>query len=217
WLVIGGGGSWQAGETGEFDAAALGWADLARPIAILPTAGMSATEGDDLLEYFIDLGGPNGSLVPIYNTADAQQEENWEQLAEAGLIVIPDGPDPLALLQALRDGPAAEAMAQAFDWGAVVLGVGSAGAALGAWVAGDRRGGAAERGLAWLQDVVVEPHFEGAESAERLQSVLHEHPESLGIGVPRGVALALGPRGEVETVGPGDVTVVVEAQTEDED
>ena len=62
WLVLAGGGKWQNDETDEIDAAALGWANLDRPIAVLPTAGSTTAEGEALLEYYADLGGPSGYI-----------------------------------------------------------------------------------------------------------------------------------------------------------
>ncbi|MFW6136139.1 MAG: Type 1 glutamine amidotransferase-like domain-containing protein [Chloroflexota bacterium] len=209
WLVLGGGGSWRAGETGEVDAAALGWADLDRPVALVPTAGMATPEAEALLEYYADLGGPQGYVVPIYDAAGAQTGENVDLLEEAGLIYVADGPDVLGLVRAFRGSPALEAMARTFEAGAVVVGMGAGAAAFGAWIEDPGDGAGAEPGLGWLSGVVVAPRFEGAEEAHRLRHLLDLEPNCLGLGVPQGTALALGPGGEVENVGPGQVTVVV--------
>jgi len=209
WLVLAGGGRWQEGETGEIDAAALGWANLDRPIAVLPTAGVSTAGVEALLEYYADLGGPGGYVVPIFDTAGAQRAENCHLLAEAGLVYISDGPDPLGLVRSLRGNPALGALAQAFDAGAAVVGMGAGAIALGAWAAGGDNPEQTESGWGWLPGVIVEPHFVKTEATGRLRSLLNVHSDCLGLGIPAGVALALGPDGRVETVGPGQVTVVV--------
>lgn len=209
WLLLGGGGSWRSRETGEIDAAALGWADLDRPMAVVPTAGGSTVDHEALLDYYGDLGGPRGYVVPIFDAAGAQLAESCQLLEEAGLVYISDGPDTPGLVRALRDSPALRALAQAFDGGGVIVGMGAAAAALGAWVVDPQNRGRAEPGWGWLPNVVVSSHFRGAETADQLQNLLRLRRNCMGLGIPRGVALALGPNGEVENVGPGQVTVVV--------
>jgi cyanophycinase-like exopeptidase len=213
WLVLAGGGSWREGETGDVDAAALGWADLDRPTAVLPTAGQSILEAEALLEYYTDLGGAHGYVVPIFDAAGARATENCRLLQEAGLIAISDGRDELTLVEALRESPALEALIRAFQSGAVIVGMGAGAAALGAWIegSGPAAGGEppAAPALGWLPNVIVAPHFKGAEAAHRLRRLLNLQPNCLGLGVPDQVALGLGPTGEVEHVGPGQVTVVV--------
>ena len=209
WLMLAGGGKWEEGETGAIDAAALGWADLDRPMALLPTAGGSTAEGEALIDSLVDLGGPDGYIVPIFDAAGAQQAENCRFLAQAGLVYIGDGPDTLGLVRALRGSPALRALAQTFDDGAVVVGIGAGAIALGEWAADCDDPERADPGWGWLPHVIVEPHFIGTEATGRLQRLLAARPDCLGLGIPERVALALGPDGRVETVGPGQVTVVL--------
>jgi cyanophycinase len=209
WLVLGGGGSWETGETGAIDAAALGWADLSRPIAVLLAAGGSSAHGEALLDYLVDLGGPNGYVLPIHGPADAQRVENCQLLVEAGLVYVSDGPDPLGLAHTLRESPALTALARAFDTGATIVGMGAGAIALGAWVADKDASDQAEPGWGWLPGAIVEPHFAGTGSSNRLRGLLTAHPGYLGLGIPSGVALGLGPDGRIETVGEGQVTVVL--------
>lgn len=209
WLVLAGGGRWEEDETGEVDAAALGWANLDRPVALIPAAGGSTADYEALLDYYVDLGGPAGYIVPVFDAAGAQLVENRRMVEEAGVIYIADGPDTLGLARALRESPTLEAIGQAFDDGAVVIGMGAGAAAMGAWISDPQNPERAERGWGWLPEAVVAPHFEGAETAGQLRSLLELRPDNLGLGIPEQVALALGPEGQVENVGPGKVTVVV--------
>jgi cyanophycinase-like exopeptidase len=213
WLVLAGGGSWRENETGDVDAAVLGWADLDRPMAVVPAAGSSTVNAEALLDYYADLGGPHGYVVPIFDAAGAQLQDNCDLLEEAGLIYIADGPELVGLVRALRTSPAMEASTRAFESGAVIIGMGAGAAALGAWVAepADRDSDMtrAEPGLAWLNNIILAPHFEGTEDAHRLRHLLSLKPNCLGMGIPDRVALGLGPCGEVENVGSGQVTVVV--------
>lgn len=213
WIVLAGGGSWRSDETGEVDAAALGWSDLDRPMAVLPTAGSSTNEAEALLDYYADLGGPNGYVVPILDAVGAQLTESCRLLEDAGLIYICDGPETVTLVRALRDSPALGALATAFERGAVIVGMGAGAAALGATVAdaetGAEEAARTEPGLAWLDNVIIAPHFEGTEAAHRLQRLLSLNPNYLGLGIPDQVGLGLGPSGQVQNLGPGQVTVVV--------
>lgn len=213
WLILAGGGSWREDETGDVDAAALGWTDLDRPMAVLPTAGSSTVEAEAVLDYYADLGGPNGYVVPIFDAVGAQVQENCRLLEDAGLIYVSDGPKTVHLVRALRESPAMEAMTRAFELGAVIVGVGAGAAALGAWVTDpESHSGEAVRpepGMGWLNNVIVAPHFKGIEAAHRLRQLLDLKSNCLGLGIPDGVGLGLGPTGEVEQIGPGQVTVVV--------
>jgi len=196
------------------DAAALGWADLDRPTALLPTAGISTAKGEALLDYYADLGGANGYVVPIFDAAGAQYKENCHLLEQAGLIYVSDGPDAVGLARALRGSPVLQAMARAFEDGAVVVGMGAGAIVLGAWLADPDNPKRAEPGWGWLPDVIVEPHFAGTEAAGRLKGLLNAQSASLGhhpmgLGIPERSALALGPAGEVESLGPDQITVVL--------
>jgi cyanophycinase-like exopeptidase len=209
-LVLVGGGSWREDETGDVDAAALGWVDLDRPTAVLPSAGQSIAEAEALLDYYTDLGGPQGYVVPIFDAADARLADNCRLLQEAGLIYVSDGPDALALVRALRGSTALQAMIQAFEDGAVVVGMGAGAAVLGAWIEDPESSvGEVPRAvpaLSWLPNVIVGPHFLGA---GQLRGLLNLQPNCLGLGIPERVGLGLGPDGQVENVGPDQVTVVV--------
>lgn len=209
WLILAGGGRWQSGETGDLDAAILNWADLDRPIAALLTAGSMTADGEALLEYYAELGGPSGYIVPILDASDARQEENCRLLAQAGLVYIADGPDELGLVKALYQSPALDALAQAFETGAAVAGVGAGAAALGAWVASPNTHRQGQPAWGWLPNIIVEPHFIKTEATSRLASLLNAHPDCLGLGLPDGLGLGLGPDGRVMTLGRGSATVVI--------
>lgn len=208
WLVLAGGGDWEQGETGEVDGEILVRTNLAKPVAYVPTAHGSMARGEALIDYYIDLGGPRGYVVPILEAGDAREPENARLLSEAGLIYIDDG-DPLRLTQTLWATPVLDAMAQAFQQGALVVGMGAGASALGAWVLEDPQTPSGGTGWGWLPNIVVVPRFSGAEAAPGLQAALRARPGLVGLGVPLGVALALGPEKRVETWGEGQATVVV--------
>lgn len=205
WLVLMGGGEvWEANDR------LLARADFSRPIAILPAASGSVAWGEWLLDEYADLGGPRGYVVPLFTPEDAHSEENERLLAEAGLILLEDG-DGVALARTLRGSPALYGMAEAFARGATVVGIGAGAASLGEWVLAMEEGAdtIGERGWGWVHGAIVVPRFHDAAQEPRLRELLQKWPGMLGLGIPEGVALALGPDGQVETWGKGNVTVVV--------
>jgi len=214
WLVLAARVDWRTGESGDIDAAVLAWAKPNLPIAVLPTAGASIADGEQLLDYYSDMGGPEGYVVPVFDLAGAQDLENCQLLAQAGLIYILDGPDMMRLIHALRNSPALAAVLQAFEAGACLVAVGRGAAALSPWVpATDNHH--SEPGLNLLHNMLVEPDFSGSDSANELQTLLSKNNDCFGIGIPDGAAIALGPGGEVKTIGERQITVVI-SQTEDE-
>ncbi|MBN1954633.1 MAG: Type 1 glutamine amidotransferase-like domain-containing protein [Anaerolineae bacterium] len=205
WLVLVGGRS-APGDLTEIDDRLLARADFSRPIAFLPTAAGSWT-GEALLDQYAALGGPPGYVVPILAPADAQDAENCQMLAEAGLILIGDG-DGLTLARALWDSRALAAMAEAFDQGALIAGIGAGAAPLGEWIVAESDSAEGGPGWGWIRGAIVAPYFGGSAHSPLLPAVLRKHAGLVGLGIPTDVALALGPRGEVETWGE-EVTVVV--------
>jgi cyanophycinase-like exopeptidase len=208
WLILAGGGSRESGETEEVDGEILNLADSSQPVAYLPTAGAPLSQGEKLLEYYADLGGPRGYVVPIRDPSGARDVENLQLLASAGLVYIDDG-DALELTRALWEGPALDALARAFARGAIVVGMGAGAAALGAWVFDVAAEAAGGPGWGWVQNALVAPRFTGASQAPGLRAALRERQGWIGLGIPIGSALVLGPEGQVHTVGEEEITVVL--------
>ena len=210
WLVLVGDGLTGRASSDAVDAAVLGWAIPNRPTAVLLTAGESSAQSEDLLENWADLGGSTGYIIPIATRRDARQIEHGRLIAEAGLIYLGDGTDAIRLCRALQDSPALDAIGQAFENGAPVVAAGTSAIPMGAWVAGPGEHGTLQPGWSWIPRVIIAPHFAAADNAEHLRRLLATHTDCLGLGMPDGTALALGPTGRVETIGAGQATVVVD-------
>jgi cyanophycinase len=208
WIVLIGGEEAAQEESGDIDVSLLAHTDFTHPIAYVPTASGSPSKGEALLEDYADLGGPRGDIVPLYSPADAGEPSNRLLLAEAGLIYIGDG-KATPLVQTLSGSLALQGMVESFLRGGLIVGVGAGAMALGSWIVGQEEGGSLEPGLGWLQDAVVVPQFVGAAEMPSLQAALRQETGVVGLGIPQGTALALGPAGQVETWGAGEVTVVV--------
>jgi cyanophycinase-like exopeptidase len=207
-LVLAGGGQWQDGGTDAIDGAALGWSLADRPMAVLSAAGSAIAQAEGLVEYYNELGGPTGYVVPIFRVEDAYDLGNCELLAQAGLIYVHDGPQRTKLVETLDASPALEALGEAFEMGATVVANGDAASAFGSWVM-PQQGKEPVVGWGWVLDTVIEPFYGLAQAVFRLRQSLSVHPDCLGLGIPASTALALGPDGRVDTLGDGQVTVTL--------
>ena len=195
WLVLIGGGQWDDSET--IHSHAISAIADESPIAFVPAAQPAdPTYGAAFLSYYAELGAPPGYVVPITDQASARDPANYRRLARASLIFIGGG-DTLQLIQALDGTPAIEAIAEAFDSGAVIVGISAGAMVLGKWgLSADT--GKVLPGWGWVSDSLIVPHYAPDRSAQ-VRSALQRYPEAMALGVPDNVALALGPDGEVET------------------
>lgn len=209
WLVLVGGGDFQEGETEIIDSQTLVLTDPEKAVVFVPTASnRPQSRGPAFLEYIEeDLGGPGGYVLPLYSADDGDNPDVRALLASAGLIVIGGGDRRAELAGAFQRPAALEGLAQAFTAGAVIYGAAAGASVLGSLVALDDRADEVREGLGWIGRAFVEPHFDTLENSPRVRALLDRHPESFCLGIPNRVALALGPKGEVETWGVGKVTV----------
>ncbi len=198
WIVLAGGGR------DAVRAHALSVAAADGGVAYVAVDDAAAAER--LMLNLDDLGAPSGYLVNV-RAEDAATV--YDRLAEASVIVIGDLAD-VETLSARLGGAAAAGMRAAFEHGAVVLAEGAGAAALGAWVAA--ADGELIPGLGWLENALVLPGAVSAGGSEAARAALQAQPAALAVGLGAGSALALGPDGEVESWGEGQVTVVLGAQ-----
>lgn len=192
WLVLSGGNS------DEIRAVALTRMAADGGIACISFAD----DPDDLLDDLADLGAPPAYLVDVFGEDDLTIRD---QLAQAGMIVVEDGVSAFEIRGALR-GAALEGMQAAFENGALILLEGASAAAFAAWVL---ESGTVETGLEWLIGAVVLIGVRNA--APDAKPVLDTQPTAIAVAIMPGSALALGPDGEIETWGSGEVTVALGA------
>jgi cyanophycinase-like exopeptidase len=205
WLVLVGGGK-PENITHILRAAIEAMSDES-PVVFVPTAS-AAPDGDHatsqrIITQIETLGGPAGYVAPIFTHTDATDLRNARRLAQAGLVYLGDG-SAQQLVTALSDTPTLDALAAAYEAGAVVVAAGAAACALGAW-------GMCEQeivGWGWLPDALICPH---TTEASTLREAVKAHPECLGLGIPQDTALALGPDNQVQTLSASgqQVTVVL--------
>jgi cyanophycinase len=195
WLVlIGGGKNWEENEV--IHSSAISAIADESPIAFVPAANPDPTYGEAFLSYYADLGAPPGYVVPIHDQASAHDPANYRRLMQASLIYIGGG-DVQRLIEAVEGTPIIEAIAEAFDNGAVIVGASAGAMMLGKWGLSLSKQ-KIYSGWGWVSDAVITPHYT-SERAGEIRSALLRYPETISIGIPDNVALAFGPEGDVDT------------------
>lgn len=214
WLVLSGGGDWRRGETDVIDANALSLANLDRPTVVILSEGTPA-DVEGILEHYVALGGSGGEGIILSEREDALQDEAFlSLLGEAGILYL-GGERPLMLASTLHRTRALRLIVQGFatQQGLIIVGAGGGAAALSAWVRSTGKTETESPGLNFLRSGIVAPHFTTTEEAVVLRRLLRDHPGFVGLGIPDRTALALGPRGEVEQWGDGEITAVINQQS----
>jgi cyanophycinase-like exopeptidase len=194
WLVLLGGGQWEDSEIVHSQAISAILDES--PIAFVPAANPDPTYGEKFLSYYAELGAPPGYVVPVHDQQSARDPVNYRRLAQAGLIFIGGG-DTARLVEAVEGTPVIEAIAEAFDSGAVIVGVSAGAMLLGKWGLSSDTGKILP-GWGWVSDSIIVPHY-AAERSLQVRDALRLYPETVALGIPDSVALALGPDGELET------------------
>lgn len=196
WLALLGGGEFSFGETEEADSA---WLAKAPPgsIGFVPAASGSSDYGMHLAEYLASFGRET-ETIPIYRPRDARRGKNSERIAEVAAVYLGGGVTD-HLLETLTGTPAAEALEARLRDGGVVAAIAAAAQCAGC-AARSIFGGGVLPGLGWLPDTAVEPNFDPGHD-RRLRKLLSAPGVAVGLGIPAGGAVLLGPEGAVEVVG----------------
>jgi cyanophycinase-like exopeptidase len=197
WLILIGGG--EPEELTEIYRVAIDAMSDESPVAYIPTASASADEGrrrgQIVAEFIEELGGPVGYVAPIFTRADATDLKNVRRLTQAGLVYLGAG-SARRLVETLSGMASLDALAAAYEAGAVIVAEGEAVGALGAW--GLCASGDATVGWSWLPDTLICTAYD--DTTNSLRDAVKSRPECLGLGIPQGVALALGPENQVQTL-----------------
>jgi cyanophycinase-like exopeptidase len=210
WLVLVGGSSGTWPPTEPIDRAAVELMRKRAPVAFVPAAGCPSDYGESFLETYARLGARDGYVVPVRDSASARDRENVRLLQRAGLIYFGGG-DTRLLLAAMAGTPALDAVASAYEAGAVVVGMSAGAIALAAWgVSLDPAVGVLP-GWGWLPDALVSVHHTSARG-EALARAVRDHPDTIGIALPEHAALAVGPDGEVQEWGEPGIAITPGAE-----
>jgi len=185
------------------------------PIVVIPTASEDPESPSFYLNLFLKIGCTNASLLDIKTRADAQRSD-FAAKAAAARGVFFGGGDQVRLTDAILGTPVGDAVAKAYDEGAVVGGT-SAGTACqsGPMITGEGdfavvRAGAVEmkRGFGFFRGVIVDQHFVVRQRFNRLLSVVIENKDLLGVGVDEDTAVWVRPDGTFQVLGGRSVLVI---------
>jgi len=197
WLILASGGE-PKDMTAIYRAAIEAMSDES-PVVYVPTASASPDDGrrrgQSVIKQVEQLGGPVGYVAPIFTRTEATDPKNIRRLTQAGLVYLGGG-DVRRLVETLSGTPALDALAAAYEAGAVIIAESETACALGAW--GLCVSGETFAGWGWLPQVLICPAFDDTTSV--LRDAIRARPECLGLGIPEAVALALGPENQVQTL-----------------
>lgn len=209
WVVLIGGSSGTWPPTEPIDRAAIERMPKNAPIAFVPAAGCPPDYGESFLATYKRLGARDGYVVPIYDDASAREPENAALLRDAGLIYFGGG-DTTRLLASMTNTPALDAIASAYERGAVICGMSAGAIALCAY--GVSLGAGVLDGWAWLPRTLVSVHHT-PQRDEALARAHREHAQTTAIALPEHTALAIGPEGEVEEWGEPGIAITAGTST----
>lgn len=206
-LVLIGGGEFSHGYTEEVDRYLVGLLEDNPRVAFLPTASGSSEYAGHFGEYLRKLDGRvEVENVPVYRSRDARRNRNVERIRSAGMVYLGGGVVN-HILDTIAESPVEEAIRSVIEQGGVVAGIGAGAAAFGDLARSMVTHGAPVKGLGWLRDSFVEPGFTG-EASRTLHELILKRRIGLGLGIPAGTALSIGPEGSAEIVGAGNVAVL---------
>ena len=172
------------------------------------------SQADSLLDYYTGLGGPGGEAFSLAAMSREQLKTTrfLSLIEEAGVLCL-GGENPIPLVQNLYNTPALHQIVLGYTTlqALTVFGVGAGAAALAQWAFGPAPEYLRAMGFGWLSNAVVVPSFTRTEDSPILRQLPKVAPDVLGLGIPNGCALALGPLGQVETWGSGNITAVIKA------
>lgn len=186
-----------------------------KPVVVFPLASeKSRPTGVELEAQLVAAGAKHVRVVHIDERRDALKPEMVEEVRRAGGVFFGGG-DQNRISQRLVDTPLLESIRELMERGGVVAGT-SAGAACQSEVMfvgeGDETVLRASnivttRGIGLLPGTIVDSHFVARKRQGRLESLVLEHPELLGLGIDEATAAWVKPDGTLEVLGEGWVVV----------
>ncbi|MBC7811944.1 MAG: hypothetical protein H7175_12390 [Burkholderiales bacterium] len=164
-------------------------------------AAKAEIQGDELLDDFESLGAPSGYMVNVLTEDD---DTIRDRLSEASVIVV-GGDATISTIRSALLGAAAEGIQAAFENGAVVLVEGTGIVLFGSWLLLETE--ILTAGMEWLNNALMLPGVTSVAQSIEAQEILRGQPAAIAVGIGAGSALALGPDGELEVWGQGQVTI----------
>jgi hypothetical protein len=181
-------------------------AHIHRALALLEHAGKivavvphskELTNAQSALAPWVEISGWEGKPLDCDDMGRLEEE-----ISDAGIILLPDAVSPNSYIRALGETDAGEFLLSALNSSGMIVAEGLAGEALG-----NVTGEADEDGrpgvrvwipaLKWIPGAIIQSHFTVSEEFP----IPMQRKDLFRIGLPNGVAIALGPNGEREIWG----------------
>lgn len=185
-------------------------------LVIAPTASQIPDEIENIyLNVFKELGIEKIKILNIKDRSDAYKEENIEIIRNADLIFFTGG-DQLRITSVLGGTPIYQTLIQKFANGCIFAGT-SAGAAVMSEVMishGDGKNAPRQKGislapgLGFIENCIIDQHFEERGRIGRLMTSIAQNPQKLGIGIDEDTAIIVNDQNKFRVIGSGAVYIL---------
>ncbi len=185
-------------------------------LVIAPTASQIPDEIENIyLNVFKELGIEKIRVLNIKDRSDAYKEENIEMIRNADLVFFTGG-DQLRITSVLGGTPIYKELDERFDAGCIFAGT-SAGASVMSEVMishGDgknaprKKGIGLAPGLGFIENCIIDQHFEERGRIGRLMTSIAQNPQKLGIGIDEDTAIIVNDQNKFRVIGSGAVYVL---------
>ncbi len=200
WLILSGRLTPDGADVGDIRSLVLARSAADGAVACVALSG-DVSAAERLLDDLEELGAPSGYVVDLVTEDDLTITK---RLSEASVIVLDSAPDA-GTARSLLLGAPIEGIQTAFENGGMILAEGHSAAVFGTWVRTQE--GGVTNGMEWLEGAVVFATDHPVGGVAR--TVLELQPHGYAVGIGSGSALALGPDGEVQVWGRGQVSVAL--------
>ena len=207
-VIVGGGG---VGDAIVARAIELSGGSEAR-VVVLPQASASEGRGEDASKMWREAGARE-----VTNLVDLSDRDRARELLGAATLIWLGGGDQSRLMQALREAELLDFVRERHRAGATVAGTSAGAAVMSAHMLTGGGDEALERiargttelaeGLGLLPGTIVDQHFVRRQRANRLLSVVLEHPGEVGLGIDERTAAVVSDA-RLQVVGDGCVVVL---------
>lgn len=183
---------------------------------ILTTATEHPVEvGDEYLNVFQRLGVNNIEVLDISTREDANNEENYQKIVDAGGIFMTGG-DQLRITSILGGTKVFTGLIEAYLKGVVIAGTSAGASVMSNTMIVDGNSNDPARkctlkmasGLGLLEEAIIDQHFDQRGRFGRLLCGVAENPHMLGIGIDEDTAIRVYPDAHFEVVGSYAVTII---------
>ena len=185
-------------------------------IAVISTASSLGDEATQLYqELFRSMGVSDvRGLRPLVR--DDANDPTAVELVEDATGIFMTGGNQLRLASVIGGTALGRALMERHRRGAIIAGTSAGASAIGSHMVAFGTGGATPKqrmtqmsaGLGLLPGVVIDQHFEQRNRIGRLLALVAQSPSLLGIGIDEDTAALVSPKGILEVIGKGSVTIL---------